>query len=132
MDVDGSLVCEVQDPYWKRVERSLRQEIYKWEHCPADMVLLPYLLIPHIYRNTSYGMTVEEERAVVDKKNDITGHYYKTQIFGMEDVEKIKRRLSRPVRRRKRRPPPSRTSSLPASRRGSSGAPSCTSASGIS
>lgn len=90
MDVDGSLVCEVEDPYWKRVERSLRQEIYKWEHCPADMVLLPYLLIPHIYRNTSYGMTVEEERAVVDKKNDITGHYYKTQIFGMEDVEKIK------------------------------------------
>lgn len=29
MDVDGSLICHVQDPYWQSVEKNLRQQIYK-------------------------------------------------------------------------------------------------------
>ncbi len=48
LDVDGSLVCRVEDPYFRQVEQNLRQLIYKWEHLPVDMVLLPYILIPRI------------------------------------------------------------------------------------
>ena len=86
MDVDGSLICHVQDPYWQSVEKNLRQQIYKWEHCPADMVLLPCILIPHIYRNTGYGLDVKEERLVADAKSDVAAHLYQSQLFDLEDV----------------------------------------------
>lgn len=89
MDVDGSLICHVQDPYWQSVEKNLRQQIYKWEHCPADMVLLPCILIPHIYRNTGYGLDVKEERLVADAKSDVAAHLYQSQFFDLEDVQKI-------------------------------------------
>ena len=89
MDMGGSLICHVQDPYWQSVEKNLRQQIYKWEHCPADMVLLPCILIPHIYRNTGYGLDVKEERLVADAKSDVAAHLYQSQFFDLEDVQKI-------------------------------------------
>ena len=46
MDVDGSLDCQVRDPYWRGVETNLRQTLYKWRHMPADMVLDPYICLP--------------------------------------------------------------------------------------
>ena len=48
MDVDGSLICQVQEPYWRNVENDLRMTIYKWEHMPVDMVVTAEQTLPMV------------------------------------------------------------------------------------
>ncbi len=89
LDVDGFLVCKVENPYWRWVEWNLRMEIYKWEHLPADMVLNPYILIPRRISNTGYGITPRDRTAVTDPTSSVLGHYFEPVITEPEDVEKI-------------------------------------------
>ena len=86
LDVDGFLVCKVEDKYWRKVEWKLRTEIYKWEHLPADMVLNPYIILPRPVSNTGFGMTT------IKSDNDIhaQSHLFDDQLSALEDVEKIK------------------------------------------
>lgn len=90
LDVDGSLICQVENPLFRTVEWDLRMAIYRWEHLPVDMVMEPYILIPRPITDTDYGVDIEEERCVMDQQNDIVGHSYINQFEEPEDVEKIK------------------------------------------
>lgn len=90
MDVDGSLVNQVKDPYWQGVETSLRQKIYQFRHMPADMVVYPYLLLPRLMNHTGFGVAIDEEISVGDKNNGVVGHKFINQFEEMEDVERIK------------------------------------------
>ncbi len=87
--VGDSLRCQIEDPYWRNLERTLRRTIYKWEHMPADMVLNPYisLYIPSI--QTGWGMDVQAERIETMLEASVASHSYKNQIQSMDDVEKI-------------------------------------------
>lgn len=89
LDVDGFLVCKVENPYWRWVEWNLRMEIYKWEHLPADMVLNPYILIPRHISSTGYGIAPKDRTAVTDPTSAVLGHYFEPVITEPEDVEKI-------------------------------------------
>lgn len=89
LNVDGELNCHVEHPYWRHVEWSLRSEIYKWEHLPADMVLNPYILIPRHIHNTGFGLSNKERISVTDPTNSVVGHYFEAVISEPEDVEKI-------------------------------------------
>ncbi len=88
MDVDGSLVCTVEDSYFKKVERGLRVAIYKWEHMPVDMVLNPYIVLPRPIRDTGFGMDMVRQSN--DSQNKVYSHLFEDQLAEMEDVEKIK------------------------------------------
>ncbi len=88
LDVDGSLVCTVENPYFRGIEWNLRTEIYKWEHLPADMVLNPYILLPRPIANTGFGMTTR--RLAHDSTGNIQSHLFEDQFEEIEDVEKIK------------------------------------------
>ncbi|NMA07695.1 MAG: hypothetical protein GX929_01095 [Clostridiales bacterium] len=57
LDVDGSLVCTVENKVFRGIEWNLRTNLYKWEHMPADMVLNPYILLPRPISNTGYGLS---------------------------------------------------------------------------
>ena len=90
LDVDGFLVCKVQDPYWRNVEWNLRMEIYKWEHLPVDMVLNPYILFPRPVGNTGYGIEIQKHTIATDITNSVVAYEFTNQFEEMEDVEKIK------------------------------------------
>lgn len=90
LDVDGSLVCRVQDPIFREIEQSLRMQIYKWEHLPADMVLDPYILIPRPIQNTGYGLTFIKETLDTDASNSVKAQHFTNQFEEPEDIEKIK------------------------------------------
>jgi hypothetical protein len=90
LDVDGSLVCTVQDPYYRRIEWRLRSEIYKWEHLPVDMVLNPYVLLPRPIGNTGYGLRPEHEATAATGAGGVVSRRYVDQFREPEDVEKIK------------------------------------------
>ena len=91
LDVDGSLKMQVSDPYWRKVEKNLRQQIYKWEHMPADMVLDPVIFIPKVIERSGYGIGITQNIAVTDSANDITSHQYTNILTGYEDLEKIQK-----------------------------------------
>ncbi|MCQ2445480.1 MAG: hypothetical protein MJ141_01165 [Clostridia bacterium] len=71
LDVDGSLTCRVENPYFRRVEEWMRMETYKWEHLPVDMVLNPYILLPRPIRNTGYGVSNMVHTLATDPQNSV-------------------------------------------------------------
>lgn len=90
MDVDGSLVCQVQDPYWRNIENGMRMTLYKWQHMPADMVVDPYLCLPRPIHNTGWGITIEKENYIIlEKDATASSSEYINQFEEPEDVEKI-------------------------------------------
>ena len=98
MDVDGSLICQIEDPYWRRVEQGLRRKLYQYERMRADMLLPPYMLLPHILVDPNYrsfGILIQEEISRTDERNDIVSHAYRKQFESLEDVNKIQRTVLR-------------------------------------
>ena len=90
MDVDGSLVCLVKDPYWRGVEWELRSAIYKWKHMPADMVFTPYLCLPRPIANTGWGIRTETTgHIILEEGATASSSAYVNQIQCMDDLEKI-------------------------------------------
>lgn len=90
MDVDGSLVCRVQDKYWRNVENNMRTTIYKWEHMPADMVVNPYICLPKPIRNTGWGIEVKRKNMIIlEKGATSSSSEFINQIRGPEDIERI-------------------------------------------
>ena len=89
MDVDGSLINTVQDPYWRNIETYLRRTIYQFEHMPVDMVVQPYITLyrPIVY--TGFGVDVEQETSTLDQQNSVVGHKFINVFENEEDVEKI-------------------------------------------
>jgi len=90
MDVDGSLSCQVQDPYWRGVETEMRQTLYKWQHMPADMVVNPYICLPRPFHNTGWGITAQAENYIILEKDATSSSTeFVNQIEEPEDLEKI-------------------------------------------
>ena len=89
MDVDGSLACQVRDPYWRGVETNLRQTLYKWRHMPADTVPDPYICLPRPIRSSGWGIGVEETLAFSSPETEVKSHHYINQIREPEDIAKI-------------------------------------------
>ena len=89
LDIDGSLICRVQDPYFKQVEWMLRSEIYKWEHLPVDMVLNPYIEIPRLIEDSGYGVMAQVER-LEQGDSGVYAQHFTNMFTEPEDVEKIK------------------------------------------
>lgn len=90
LDVDGSLTCRVENPYFRRVEEWMRMKTYKWEHLPVDMVLNPYILLPRPIQNTGYGVSNMVHTLATDPQNSVVAQQFDNQFEEMEDVEKIK------------------------------------------
>lgn len=92
MDVDGSLKCRIQDTYWRGVENELRQKLYQYRYMPGDMLLPPYMLIPHVLKDPnfrSFGIEIDENIAKTEEANSVVSHKYHNQIETMEDLDKI-------------------------------------------
>lgn len=90
MDVDGSLVCCVRDPYWRGVEWDMRSTIYKWRHIPADMVVNPYLCLPRPIENSGWGITIKAtEYIILEAGATASSSVFDNQIQDMDDLEKI-------------------------------------------
>jgi len=90
MDVDGSLSCSVQDPYWRNVEWEMRTMLYKFRHMPADMVLNPYLCLPKPVHNSGWGLEPRTSRSIELEAGGTLSREFINQIETMEDVERIR------------------------------------------
>jgi len=84
------LRLQVADPYWRNIERELRQTIYKWENIPADMVLEPFILIPAVIYSEGYGLAVERETLATFENETASSHSYTNTIRDEGNIAKIK------------------------------------------
>lgn len=91
MDVDGFLINQVQEPYWRGVETSLRQTIYKWKHMPADMVVDPYVCLPRPIHNSGWGIEMQRDGYIIaEAEATASSSHFINQIQEPEDLEKIR------------------------------------------
>ena len=90
LNAEGELTIQCETPLFQRVERDLRQTLYKWTHFPVDMVLEPFVTIPKSIRNSGYDIGVEEDIQTTDTVNDVVSHRFHNQLKDEEDVSKIK------------------------------------------
>lgn len=89
MDVDGSLQCQVQDPYWRKVEWELRTSLYKHRYMPADMVMNPYICLPRPIHNSGWGIETQTSRSIEQELGGTSSREFVNQIESMDDVERI-------------------------------------------
>ena len=89
LNVDGCLDCSVSDPFWRETETWIRQEIYKWEHMRADMVVDPYIKLKRPVHSTGWGLDPKVTRLQLDGYTDISAQHMENLIREPEDIEKI-------------------------------------------
>jgi hypothetical protein len=90
MDVDGELTLRTEGEFCRAIETRLRRTLYAWRHMAADMVVEPVIDIPKTIHSTGFGLSVVEERAILDPGNDVVGHAYTDQLRTEEDVRRIR------------------------------------------
>jgi len=90
LEVSPELALQVEQPFWRRVEKSMRHTLYKWRHYPVDMVIDPVLAIPKAFTDSGYGFTPDEDIATLDVSNDVVGHNYHNQIQTEADILRFK------------------------------------------
>jgi len=89
MDVNGELALRTEGEFCRYIETTLRRTLYQWRHMRADMVVEPVVEIPRIIRGEGFGLTVVEEAAILDPRNDVYGHAYLDQLQTEDDLKKI-------------------------------------------
>ena len=82
------LVCRIEDPFWRGVENTLRQTLYKWKNFPVDMVLDPFISIPKAIQRSGYGITPRES-ILGAPDSTAKARHFTNQLTEMKDVEKI-------------------------------------------
>lgn len=92
LNQNGELTCKVSDPYWRKVERNLRETIYKWNHCPVDMVVEPYITIPKSVSDSGYGIDIDQERLELEKDTTAASQHYNRILRDRDDIARIKDR----------------------------------------
>ncbi len=90
MNVDDELTLKCEDGFARELEWKLRETLYRWKHMRADMVVEKHIDVSKVIHNTGFGLKIEEDIAVLDKNNDVVGHWYHDQLQTEEDLEKIK------------------------------------------
>jgi hypothetical protein len=90
MDIDGELTCACQGEWARGMELQLRKTLYQWKHFPADMIVEDYISCPMAISNSGFGIKEDVDIVRTDPANGVVSRHFNRQIFGPEDVEKIK------------------------------------------
>jgi len=76
-------------PFARTVEREFRQILFQWKHCPADMVVEPYIRSGLVILDTGFGIEASETLIQQGEGNLIHAQHYDTVIKNDSDIEKI-------------------------------------------
>ncbi|HSV73767.1 MAG TPA: hypothetical protein VLH79_08410 [Chthonomonadales bacterium] len=90
MNVDDELTLRCADPECRGWEDWLRRTLFQWERFPVDMVVEPFVRVPKAVTHTGFGVTVQENTAVLDPTNSVVGHLFINQFETDEDLAKVR------------------------------------------
>ena len=92
LEADASLQCQTEEPYWRKIEQTMRRQLYMWEHFPADMVLEPFVKLPMSITDLGYGLDFEQDAFATYSSNDVVAHRVKPVIDENFDLSRIQNR----------------------------------------
>ena len=87
---DGELTLMCVDPFLREVELGMRRTLYRWKHCPGDMIVEPFYCLSRSVRIDPIGPEVKESTIELDKGNNIISHHYVDQLDTLESLEMLK------------------------------------------
>jgi hypothetical protein len=90
LDTDGALTCQVQDAFWRDIEKRLRRTLHQVEHFPVDMVVEPFITIPKIIRNTEYGLSADVEKLELERGTTAPSMKFHSKLNKDDDIGMIK------------------------------------------
>ena len=90
LNYDGELDLHCEDEFLRRVELDMRRTLYRWKHCPGDMIIDPFYSLQRVIHISPIGPEIRENILEADRGNNIVSHHYEDQFAKMEDLEKLK------------------------------------------
>ena len=90
LNINDELTLRCEDEFLKTVELSIRKQLFKWKHFPADMVVENRIDIPKTVLGLKYGFEIEEETLSKGDGNDIVSHKYIDQADTEEKLDALK------------------------------------------
>ena len=90
MNYNDELTLRIENPFLRKIEKKLRQEIYMWKHMPGNMVVNGYMECPIIVKGDNFGIEEEADIAFSDTENDVVSRHFHIQIQNEDDINKIK------------------------------------------
>lgn len=91
LEIDDSLTCVCDDPFWNKCELEMRRTLFKYDHFRADMIIPPYFTVSKVVSGIhDMGVSADADHAVFEKGNSVVGQYYHDKLSTDEDVEKLK------------------------------------------
>lgn len=90
LNVNGELTLHCEDPKLRGIEDFFRKELFRWNHFPADRIVLPYYEVRKIVTSTGIGVEVEETTlGTSEVTGSVLSHEYVDQFVNEEDIEKL-------------------------------------------
>ncbi len=87
---DGELTLQCEDPFLRNVEQDLRRTLYRWKHCPGDMIVGPDYSIGRSIHIGDIGVSSPQgEVRSADEGNNIVSRHIEDQLGTMEAIEKL-------------------------------------------
>ena len=89
ISAEDSLKPMITNPIAREWELSLRKEIYRLEHFPADYIPSPFFAVEKLYSGGSFTLDVEESIIGETAEGAIHSHHYTEQITSIDDAERV-------------------------------------------
>ena len=86
---EPELEMQCCDERMRRLERYFREEIYKYNHFPADRIFQPYFSVPHVVHSEGFGIDIDESTIESDN-GGISAHAYNDCLKNEEALAKLK------------------------------------------
>lgn len=87
---DGELTLQCEDPFLRSVEQNIRRTLYRWKHCPGDMIVGPNYGISRSIHIGDIGIgSPQGEVRAADAGNNIVSRHIEDQLDTMEAIEKL-------------------------------------------
>lgn len=88
-EVDSDeLTLQTTDPFCRRLEETLRQELYQWDHFRCDMIVEDVMYCPIVVEDSGFGI-VEASKKVHIYEGAVASRQFEPSIKELEDIAQI-------------------------------------------
>ena len=89
MNYNGEQDCFCEDPYFRMIEKYMKQHIFREKHFKCDNLIPSYWSVPKAFSSTGDGFEVVENQLSIDDKNNIVSHEYQDVLADEKALEKF-------------------------------------------
>lgn len=86
---NGELTLKCQDEFLRSIEQEFLRTLYRWRHCPGDMLIEPFYRLNRAIEIGDIGVRIVEDTIAHDEGNNIVSHHYIDQLPDMDSLERL-------------------------------------------